>query len=433
MVVWGTNPTDSRRLGEGGTAYGRVSRVIPETKRRGAKLIVIDPRRISIADIADKWLPIAPGRDDALTLSMLNVIISDELYDREFVAQWTLGFEQLAEHVERFTPEWAEEITHLQASDIREVARMYATNKPALIHQGNFADQYPNAVQTTRAIGILSAITGNLDIPGGNVFFPHPTLTPIVTDPPAVKRLSADKYPLFPRVPFPCFADAVLSGESHRPRAMIAHHSNPVLINADSSKARRALEKLGFLVVCDIFKSATAELADIILPEATEFERYGFSSYATPEGGFVALRRKVIEPIGECRSVFEIEYELAKRMGLEAAYSWTNNEEWLQYRVQASGISLDDLKNQSVIYVTNPVEYRKYLKSGFDTSSGKVEIYSEKLKHYGYPPLPGYKEYDVAFSDQPDLMEMYPLIGTTRRPGAYIHTRFRNIPALRKL
>jgi thiosulfate reductase/polysulfide reductase chain A len=432
MVIWGANPTDSRRLGEG-ASYGRFSRLIPETKRRGAKLIVIDPRHIDLVDIADKWLPIEPGRDDALALAMLNVIINEGLYDKEFVSQWTVGFESLVEHVERFTPAWAQDITKLPASEICSVARIYATTKPALILEGDFVDQYPNAVQTARAIGILTAITGNLDNKGGNVFLPQPVLSPLVSKPPAVRRLSTDNYPLFPRVPFPCFVDAVFSGKPYTPRAMIVHHANPALINADSTKTRQALEKLEFLVVCDIFKSATAELADIILPEVSCFERYGFRCYASAEGGFVALRRKVVEPVGECRPVFEIEYELAKRMGLDAAYPWTNTEEWINHRLKASGINLDELKKQSVIYTTPPVEYRKYLKSGFNTPSGKAEIYSPKLKDYGYPPLPEYKDLDAAFVRKPSLLGSYPLIGTTRRPGVYVHTCFRNIPMLRKL
>lgn len=433
MVIWGSNPADSRTLAEGTVAYGRFDRLIPETKRRGAKLIVIDPHRINLVDIADKWLQIEPGRDDALALAMLNVIISEGLYDREFISQWTTGFEQLAKHVKRFTPEWAEDITRLHANDIREVARIYATTKPALIREGNFVDQYPNAVQTVRAIGIICAITGNLDVEGGNVFLPRPILTPMVSGTHTAKLLSAGQYPLFPRIPFPYLADAILNGGPSAPKAMIVYHANPVLINADSTKTRRALEKLEFLVACDIFKSATAEQADIILPESSDFERYGFRHYASAEGGFVALRRKVIEPLGECRSVFEIEYELAKRMALDRAYPWTNTEGWINYRLKASGITVDELKERSVIYTTPPIEYRKYLRNSFNTSSGKVEIYSKELKEYGYPPLPEYKELDTAFAAQPSLIESYPLIGTTRRPGAYVHTRFRNTPALQKI
>jgi len=432
MVVWGSNPADSRSYADG-TAYGRFSQLIPEAKRHGAKLIVIDPRHINLVDIADKWLAIEPGRDDALALSIINLIISERLYDKDFVDQWTVGFDQLAEHVKRFTPEWAQHITKLRANDIREVAWTYATTKPSLIRWGNAIDQNHNAVQTARAIGILCAITGNLDIKGGNVFFPEPSLSPLIAEPPKVKRLSNAKYPLFPGVPFPCFVDAALSAEPYTPRAMIVHHANPLLIDANSTKTRQALERLEFLVACEIFKSATAELADIILPESSEFEQYGFETYASAEGGFVALRQKVIEPVGESRPVFEIEYELAKRMGHDAAYPWTNTEEWIQHRLKASGISLTDLKEQSVIYTTPPVEYQKYLRNGFNTPSGKVEIYSQRLKDYGYQPLPEYKECDAVFASQPALMESYPLIGTTRRPGAYVHTRFRNIPALRKI
>lgn len=432
MVIWGSNPADSRGLSER-VAYGKFTRLIPEAKRRGAKLIVIDPRHINLVDIADKWLAIEPGTDSALSLAMINVIINEGLYDKEFVAQWTVGFEQLAEHVKRFTPEWTQNLTKLRASDIREVARLYATTKPALIQTGNFVDQYPNAVQTTRAIGILIAINGNLDIEGGNVFFPQPTLSPLVSKPPALKTLSANKYPLFPRIPFPCFTDAALNGEPYTPRAMIVYHANPILINADSTKTKRALEKLEFLVVCDVFKSATAELADVILPDASPFERYGFRSFASAEGGFVALRQKVIEPVGESRPVFEIEYRLAQKMGLDAAYPWTNTEEWINHRLKGSGINLNALKKQPVIYTTPPVEYRKYIRNRFKTPSGKVEIYSQRLRDYSYLPLPEYKDLDAPFASQLGLLESYPLIGTTRRPGAYVHTRFRNIPALRKI
>ncbi|MFC1866936.1 molybdopterin-dependent oxidoreductase [Thermodesulfobacteriota bacterium] len=432
ILVWGSNPADSRQWGDMGASYGRCTRLIPEAKRRGAKLIVIDPRRTKLVDMADKWLVIEPGRDDALALAMLNVIVKERLYDAEFVDKWTVGFGRLVEHVERFTPEWAEKITKLKASDIRKVARLYATTKPALTRVGGGIDMYPNVVQTGRAIAILCAITGNLDVEGGDVFFPSPKLAPLLSNRPAVKLLSDDKYPLSPMVPFPNFVDAIFRGEPYKPRAMIVYHGNPALTNADSTKTRQALEKLEFLVVCDIFKTATAELADIILPDTSIFERYGFQCYCGAEGGVIALRQKVVEPIGEARPVFEIEYELAKRMGLDGAYPWTNTEEWINHRLRASGVTLDDLKKQPVICVTPPMEYRKYLKDGFNTLSGKVEIYSQRLEDHGYPPLPEYRELDAAFASQAGLLESYPLIGTTRRPGIYVLTKFRNIPALRK-
>jgi anaerobic selenocysteine-containing dehydrogenase len=206
-----------------------------------------------------------------------------------------------------------------------------------------------------------------------------------------------------------------------------------MLIQANTNKTRQVLDKLEFLVVCDIFKTATTELADVVLPEASPFERYGYRGYASYAGGFVALRRKAIEPVGESRTVFEIEYDLAKRMGLAAEFPFRNNEEWISYRLTASHITFDDLKKKHIIYATAPMNYEKYIENGFRTPSGKVELYSQSLRDLGYAPLPNYEELDKKIIEQPSLRQEYPLIGTTRRSGSYTHTQFRNIPILRKL
>jgi len=430
MLIWGANPTDSRQLAEG-AVYGKFDQVIANAKSRGAKLIVIDPKRTDIAAMADQWIQINIGTDMAMGLAMLNIIICRGLYDREFVDRWTLGFNKLKEHVRQFTPQWAEGITGVPADKIREVATTYATTKPALIHDGNGLDQHPNVVQTVRALGILSTVTGNIDVPGGNVFFPRARLGRYLTIRPEEKRLGVDKYPLFPSVPFPSVVDAILSREPHRPRAMIVHHANPLLINANEKRVRKALEQLEFLVVSDIFPSATAQLADVILPDASDFERFGYEVYSTYGGGFVALRHKVVEPIGESRPAFDVEYELAQRMGLDQYYPWKTTEEWVVYRLKRLGITLEDLKKQSVIYTTPSLEYRKYLKDGFRTPSGKVELYSQRLKDNGYDPLPVYRQPAVNLTASGELSDTYPLIGTTRRPGIYVHTRYRNLPMLR--
>jgi anaerobic selenocysteine-containing dehydrogenase len=436
IIIWGANPYASNRYGEVGvgfaSAYGGLASIFSAARKRGVKLVVIDPWHNSLARRADKWLQLEPGRDDALALAMLNVIIHEELYDKAFVGDWTIGFDELAAHVKPFTPAWAEGVTRAKASDIGEIARMYATTKPALIREGNALDQYPNAVQTTRAIAMLEAVTGNLDRKGGNVFFPFPRLSPLKSAP-DVERLSADAYPMYPGVPFPAFSDAVLTGEPYAPRALLINHSNTLLIQANTNKTRQVLEKLDFIVVCDIFNTATTEIGDIILPEASPFERYGYRGYADPDGGFVALRRKVIDPVGESRTVFEIEYDLAKRMGLTADFPFRDNEGWISHRLKASHVTFDDLKDKQIMRVTAPMRYEKYIQDGFNTSSGKVELFSKRLKDHGYAPLPEYLELDKRAIEQPSLKQEYPLIGTTRRSGSYTHTQFRNIPALRKL
>ncbi|MFC1871046.1 molybdopterin-dependent oxidoreductase [Chloroflexota bacterium] len=433
MLMWGANPTDSRQLAENSPAYGGFDQIIYKARKRGAKLLVIDPKRTDIAAQADEWIQINIGTDLALGLSMLNVIISEALFDKEFVDNWTIGFNELSIHVRHYTPLWAEGITGVKASKIVDVARMYATTKPALIHDGNGLDQHTNVVQTVRVLGILSAITGNVDIPGGDVFFPRTHLGRYLTVRPETKRLGADKYPLFPSVPFPVVVDSLLNREPDMPRAMIVHHSNPLLINANEKRVRDALSKLEFLVVSDLFPTATAQLADVILPDTSDFERFGYEGYSSPMGGFLALRHKVVEPIGESRPAFDVEYELAKRMELGNYYHWKTTEEWINYRLQRLGITLEDLKQKSIIYTTPPKEYRKHLKDGFNTPSRKVELYSQRLKDNGYDPLPIYSQPLTRLNSGLDPVDKYPLVGTTRRPGIYVHTKFRNLPKLQKI
>ncbi|MDP2268001.1 MAG: molybdopterin-dependent oxidoreductase, partial [Deltaproteobacteria bacterium] len=180
MLIWGANPTASMRPAER-FAYGRFNRVIPEAQKRGAILIVIDPRRIKAARGADMFVPIKPGTDAALALAMLHVIIAEDLYDKEFVEQWTVGFAQLADHVKPATPAWAEQITGVPAKTIVKLARTLAGAKSAMIREGNGFDQHTNVVDSVRLTAILTAITGNLDVPGGNIFYSLPKLAPCPT------------------------------------------------------------------------------------------------------------------------------------------------------------------------------------------------------------------------------------------------------------
>ena len=371
------------------------------------------------------FVQIKPGTDAALALAMLHVIIAEDRYDREFVENWTVGFDQLAAHVRPATPAWAENITGVKAETIRQLARIYAGSKPALIREGNGFDQHTNVVDSVRLTAILTAITGNLDVPGGNVLFPMPKLAPCPSRQPKAEPLGAERYPLMPRT-FPAMLDAMLSGEPYQPRAMIVYHGNPALINANAAGVKRALGRLDLLVVSELFMTATAELADIVLPDTTAMERNGFQPYASYNGGFVALRQKVIDPIGESRPVFEVEYELARKLGLAQLYPWKTTDEWIDYKLKPAGIGFRDLLSRPIAHVTPPLQYRKYLQKGFDTPSGKVELYSRKLESMGLNPLPMYRDPEVIPTPA------YPLNGTTRRQGAYVHTQFRGLPSLRK-
>ncbi|MEE8473449.1 MAG: molybdopterin-dependent oxidoreductase, partial [Dehalococcoidia bacterium] len=431
IIIWGANPTDSYRLGDG-MAYGSYDKPLHAARQQGARLVVIDPRRIPLAAQADKWLRINPGTDAALLMALLQVIIQERLYDQDFVRDWTIGFPELAERVERARPEWASELTGLPTEDIRELAYLYATSQPATIRDGNGLDMHLNVSGTTRLVASLEAITGNLDVPGGNVFYPSPRLTPYPTLEAPGNRLGQERYPLFPYSPFPTVVDTILSEEPQRPRAMLVYHANPLLINANEKKVRLALSRLDLLVVNDLFMTSTAEMAHVILPGASDVEQASFRTYSSKNGGFIALRRKLLDPPGEARPVMEMEYELARRLGLAEAYPWRTTEEWIDCRLKTSGATRADLEQKTVAYTTPPLEYRKYAKSSFSTPSGKVELSSARVAGLGQDPLPDYVE-PVSRLRYPEMAARFPLVGTTRKLGNYIHTRFRNIPTLRHL
>lgn len=425
MIFWGANPLDSNRLGVR-MVYGGVNKVLDRLQRNGVKMVVIDPIPTKMALRADEWIPIRLGTDGAFILAMIHTIIKENFYDLEFVREWGYGFEKLEEWVEPFSPEWAEEITGISASKIKSLAMEYAQIKPGVIFEGNGLDQHPQVFQTVRGIAMLRALTGNLDIPGGDIFYPTVPLAPIPTISVIDKPIGKETYPLFPSIPFPVVTESILTGSPYPLKAMLVHHANPLLVNANEKRVRQALEKLELLVVCDIFKTATAELAHFILPETSDFEKFSFRTYSSSQGGLVSLRRKVIDPLGECKDIFEIELDLAKELGLTNSYPWRNALEWVDYRLSPTGIRSQDFSENSFIVATPFSKYGESRQKGFKTPSGKVEFYSETMKKHGYDPLPSFNERLLQRS------EKYPFSGTTRRPGVYVHTKFRNVPEIEK-
>ncbi|GAG30063.1 unnamed protein product, partial [marine sediment metagenome] len=246
------------------------------------------------AEEADIHAQLRPGTDGALALGMLNVIVKEGLYDREFVEKWTVGFEKLEKHVEDYSPEKVQDITWVPAEKIRKIARMYATTKPACISPRNALDQHTNASCAIRAIDMLMAITGNLDVKGGNEI-----LIPIVMGlkdlklyeklpaEAAEKKIGADKSlysrisKTWPSAHTPSVWDAIIHGNPYSVKAMFVMAANPVLTCANSKVVEKALRKLEFLAVTDLFMTPTAELADIVLPACTFLEQTRFVTYDT--------------------------------------------------------------------------------------------------------------------------------------------------------
>jgi anaerobic selenocysteine-containing dehydrogenase len=430
-LFWGTNPLASDRFGAY-TAYNGYKQILPGLKKRGVRIIVIDPYRTKLVGQADQWVKIRPGADIALGLAMIHVIIRDALYNKTFVENYTTGFDALSAHVHPLSPAWAAPLTGISEKAITDLATVYATTKPATIYEGNGLDMYVNGVDAVRTVATLIALTGNLDAPGGNILFPFVRQSPLPTQPAArQERLWFDRLSLFPEVPFPAVKASLMAGEKKRPRAMIVHHANPVLVQANEKKTRQALAKLDFLMVTDIFPTATTEMADLVLPVTSDFESYGYRAYSSSTGGFVALGRPVADPVGASRPVFEVEYELAQRLQLHTDYPFHDTRSWLEFMLKPSGITLAQLENEQLVFANDPVKYRKYESGGFDTPSGKVEFYSKWFEDGGVNPLPAYAlPAGEPLQEKNRAAKGFPLLASSRRPSRFVHTKFKNLETL---
>ena len=444
IIIWAHNPHRSEP---------QIVPRIDKARKNGAKLIVIDPRRIPYAKVADVHIQPRPGTDCALMLAMIDTIISEGLYDREFVEQWTLGFDKLAERVKQYPAEEVERITGVPAEKIREIARMFATNKPACIQQSwGTLDQVESGFQNSWAICILHAITGNVDKRGGiiHVGLPmtnFPRLFDMVGD---AKAPKADEYPLFSGPLGLCVAsatapivwiDALLTEKPYPLKALYVAGSNPMVTFPNTKKVKKALENLEFLVVMDIFMTPTAELADLVLPAATFLERTDINHipYAAIAGvPWAILGKQVIPEQWESWPDWKVIFELAKRMGYGEYFPWQNVEELIDYYLEPTGLTAKQLKEESPCGVySGLVEDEEYWRQHpeqprFPTPSGKVELYCETLSTAGFDPLVTYIEPAESPVSDPELAREYPLILTTgARVNEYWHSCFHGIDKLR--
>jgi anaerobic selenocysteine-containing dehydrogenase len=435
IILWGHNPTNSNPV---------LAESILRAKDKGATLIVIDPRRVPLAKMADIHVQPRPGTDCALILGLINIIVSRGLYDEEFVDRWTFGFDRLAKHVKLYTPSYVEKITWVPADMIEKVAQAYATTKPACIVQGtNALDQHPAGIQNSRGVAILQAITGNIDVPGGFIRAPRLRENPIeMPTKPEEAAIGQKEYPVFYSVfgrefgegQAMLLCDNLLTGEPYPIKMMIISGSNPLLTWPDSQKIKQAFQKLNFLVVMDQFMSQTAKMADIVLPAATFLERTELSDYYSLWGlPYVMLRKKVVD-YEECWPDLKFWFELAQRLGYAQYFPWKTIEEVLDYILEPSGLTVKKLTEetpQGVTYGSVKYKEKEYEFEGFRTPSGKVELYSETLAGLGYPPMPTFEEPPESPVSNPGLAEEYPLVLTTgARILEFCHSQHRNIPRL---
>lgn len=439
VLVWGSNPAATWPL---------VAADIMDARERGALLIVVDPRLSETAAKADIWLQLRPGSDTDLALGMLRVILEENLHDRAFVEEWTVGFEDLRAHVVPFTPEETEGRTGVPEDRIRRAARAYATTHPASLFRCVSVDQTADSVQTCRALSLLIAVTGNVDVPGGNVLVSNRgeisqnshdfILAGRVPEEAQRLRRGYDRFPLLcgpvssvPCAHMPTLWETIDTGEPYPVKAALIFGSNAAVSYTNTPAVERALGKLEFLAVCDLFLTPTAEWADIVLPASSWLERDNVISSFQTSLEHTVLQRKVVPPVGESRSDVDIVCDLARRLGVGDLF-WRDSGELYDHLLSPTGLSFRAALDRRRL--SAPLRYGVFRTSGFKTPSGKVELVSSILFSLGSAPLPpGSPSPDRPGEGGPELPNSkYPFFLTTGARSIFFrHTENRRNPWLR--
>jgi anaerobic selenocysteine-containing dehydrogenase len=515
ILFWGYNPNLARLTHATATV---------QAQKRGARLIVVDPRRTGPARRADLWLQVRPGTDAALALGLAHVMLERGWYDQDFVREWTNGpllvradngrlltqrdlsaaarerqyvawsitaggpvacdpatgrfdgptselalsgmftletpqgpvtcqpaFEHVAELCRQYPPERVEAICGVPRGQVEAAARMLWEARPLAYYAWSGVEMQTNATQIARAIAQLSALTGSFDAPGGNVLFAAPPSANITGGEllPASQRARALGLPQRPLGPARWqFATTdelyrgILQKEPYGVHGLVGFGANLLLSHADAARGREALSALDFYVHADLFMNPTAELADVVLPVASAFERealrIGFEVSPAAQA-HVQLRQRVVEPRGEARGDNEIIFALAQRLGLGDHFWQGDVEAAYRHQLGPSGISLEALRAQPRgVRLPLTTRYRKYTESvegaprGFNTPTRKIELYSETLLEHDYPPLPEYAEPLISPASRPDLARRYPLVLTCAKHTLFCESQHRALPSLRR-
>lgn len=440
IVIWGANPaTDCPPMD--------FSRIV-KARRRGAEVVVIDPRRTGTAvSVGAEWIPIRPGTDGALALGMCQVLIEEELYDERFVENWTHGLDQFAGYCQHFRPEVVEGITRVPADVIRRVARRIASARGASPVMYSGLEYSDSGVQAIRATMVLWALAGQLDVPGGRCFSMRQNQFPMnrdghVQNPDVRKALGRDRFPVYSAYRGEshaiCLPEAVLHGKPYPIKSLIIEGGSIITAWPQPHVWRQTLAALDFLVCIDRFFTADAAYADLVLPATTYYEIESYMTY----GSLFRIRERVIEPQGEARHGFFILAELARRLGYGHLYPQTE-EDLLRHALGPSGLTLEEVRASGGVarIPTAMMEYKKWEKGllrsdgkpGFETPTGKFEIASTILEEHGYDPLPVYTEPKEGPLAQPELAKQFPLVfNSGSRVTTDFRSQFHNIPDLAK-
>ncbi|HET7881792.1 MAG TPA: molybdopterin-dependent oxidoreductase, partial [Acetobacteraceae bacterium] len=494
ILLWGFNPS---------TSWLAAAGAIADARARGAKLVVIDPRRIGLAVKADHWLSVRPGTDGAVALSLGGVMIEQGWFDADFVRAWTNapflvrdddgtllrdgdglvawdegrqafvtydpltrsyseptvrlalqgGFEHptatgtvccrpVFEHFvalcRTWPPERAAAIAGIDAAIIRQTAHTLWHHRPLTYFTWTGLEQHTSATHTARAHATLHALTGCIDVPGGNVQLAQVPVNDIMgaaLRPPGTwQALGRSERPLGLATGGWVTSDelyrGILDAQPYRVRGLVGFGANLLLSRADSARGAAALKALEFHVQADLYLTPTANYADIVLPIASAFEREGLAvgfRLDQAAAGWLQFRPQLVAPRGEARADIDVVFDLAVRLGL-GEHFWNGDvEAGLRHHLAPTGLTPETLRAAGRgVGVPLQTSYRKYRDRGFATPSGKLEIFSEALQGIGEPALPEFRERPR------DTDTRLPLLLTSTKSPVYCHSQHRNLPQLRR-
>ena len=444
IVLWGNNPIVSNSDG----LYGHW---VTDCMKRGSKIISVDPKMTWLGTKAELHLPLRPGTDAALAMGMLRVMIKEDIYDHDFVENWCYGFEQLVEAVEPYTLEKTAEISWVEPEKIEKAARMMAAADGWIMQWGVATDMCKEAIPSCQALSALFQITGDVDVPGGMI------------SPPSIlayyngwggenmceeqwdKRLGVHKYPLYKYGFKNASTDVSIAtmetgkdenGNDYPMKAAWLQTTNPLINSSpDTRRTYRALNSLEFIVSIDLYMTPTVQaLADVVLPACTYAERNGIRIGDGVQRGETI--NKAVQ-VGECKSDMVINWEIGKRICPDF-YPWETEEDMVSEVLSGMGMSFENLRANAPTYLD--FEYRKHEKGlmradgnvGFQTNTGRIELWSTYFNQVGMDPIPSFEEPTPGPVANPDMYEEYPLILTTgARNWTLFHSEHRQVPRMR--
>ena len=420
ILIWGSNPIVSNLH-----FWSRAQ----EAKRRGAKLIAIDPYRSATAEKCHEHLALMPGTDAALALGMMNVLIADDLLDHDYIARYTLGFEALKVRAAEFPPERVAAICGLTAEQVVTLARDYGTAKPAAIRVNYGLQRHAGGGNAVRAIACLPALIGSWRDPAGGGLLSSSGTYP--TDVAALERpdLMRDASRT---INMSAIGNALLEEKDPPIKAIYVYNSNPVAVAPESSKVAAGFGREDlFCVVHEIFQTDTADYADILLPATTQLEQTDIHlSY----GHLYALANNpAIAPLGEAKPNTEVFRLLAARMGFDEPCFRDSDDDLARQAYKddhpsAAGLDWDVMKAKGFQRLAVPVVYAPFAQGNFRTPSGKCEFFSASLAAEGHDPLPTYVPPRESVATNPALAARFPLAFLSPPARNFLNSSFANLP-----